>query len=172
MGRHNDRYFAYVASFGAFTCSSYSVPQATKNALGHFCLYSGGHEGSGLPAALPLPGGDGEETFEGEFIFGAVCNSTSLGGIMKLDPSRVQMDDGAFELLLLRMPKTAFDLQSLIAAISRMDYNGPGVIFRHVQQVTVTTDEDLPWSLDGEYAPAPPCRAAEPPRCHPLMLCR
>ena len=52
------------------------------------------------------------------------------------------------------MPKTAFDLQSLIAAISRMDYNGPGVIFRHVQQVTVTTDEDLPWSLDGEYAPS------------------
>ena len=51
------------------------------------------------------------------------------------------------------MPKTAFDLQSLIAAISRMDYNGPGVIFRHVQQVTVTTDEDLPWSLDGEYVP-------------------
>ena len=115
----------------------------------------------------------GEETFEGEFIFGAVCNSTSLGGIMKLDPSRVQMDDGAFELLLLRMPKTAIDLQSLIAAISRMDYNGPGVIFRHVQQVTVTTDEDLPWSLDGEYAPsAPRVELRNLPGAIPLMLCR
>ena len=92
---------------------------------------------------------------------------------MKLDPSRVQMDDGAFELLLLRMPKTAFDLQSLIAAISRMDYNGPGVIFRHVQQVTVTTDEDLPWSLDGEYAPsAPRVELRNLPGAIPLMLCR
>ena len=61
VGRHNDRYFAYVASFGAFTRSSYSVPQATKNAR----LYSGGHEGSGLPAALPLPGGDGRGDLRG-----------------------------------------------------------------------------------------------------------
>ena len=100
-------------------------------------------------------------------------HGTSLGGIMKLDPSRVQMDDGAFELLLLRMPKTAIDLQSLIAAISRMDYNGPGVIFRHVQQVTVTTDEDLPWSLDGEYAPsAPRVELRNLPGAIPLMLCR
>ncbi len=43
--------------------------------------------------------------FDGEFIFGAVCNSTSLGGLVKLDPKRVHMDDGMFELILLRMPK-------------------------------------------------------------------
>ena len=173
VGRHNDRYFAYVASFGAFTRSSYSVPQATKNALGHFAYILEGMKDLDSLRPYRCRVETGEETFEGEFIFGAVCNSTSLGGIMKLDPSRVQMDDGAFELLLLRMPKTAFDLQSLIAAISRMDYNGPGVIFRHVQQVTVTTDEDLPWSLDGEYAPsAPRVELRNLPGAIPLMLCR
>ena len=36
LGTHNDRYFSYVASFGAFTKASYSAPQETKNALGHF----------------------------------------------------------------------------------------------------------------------------------------
>ena len=173
VGRHNDRYFAYVASFGAFTRSSYSVPQATKNALGHFAYILEGMKDLDSLRPYRCRVETGEETFEGEFIFGAVCNSTSLGGIMKLDPSRVQMDDGAFELLLLRMPKTAIDLQSLIAAISRMDYNGPGVIFRHVQQVTVTTDEDLPWSLDGEYAPsAPRVELRNLPGAIPLMLCR
>lgn len=75
---------------------------------------------------------DGEH-FEGDFIFGAVCNSTSLGGLVKLDPKHVSMDDGTLELLLLRMPKTALDLQNLITAMTRMQYDYPGVIFRHVK---------------------------------------
>ena len=73
---------------------------------------------------------------------------------MKLDPSRVKMDDGLFELLLLRMPKTALDLQNLITAMTRMQYEYPGVIFRHVQHVTLTTQTHIPWSLDGEFAPS------------------
>ena len=156
IGRHNDRYFAYVASFGAFTRSSYSATQAAKNALGHFAYIL---EGLGdLDSLRPYRcavEADGEH-FEGEFIFGAVCNSTSLGGLVKLDPACVRMDDGMFELLLLRMPKSALDLQNLINVMTRMQYDYPGVILRHVRHVTVTTDEELPWSLDGEYCPSAP----------------
>ena len=156
IGRHNDRYFAYVASFGAFTRTSYSASQAAKNALGHLA-YS--LEGLGdLDSLRPYKcrvEADGE-VFEGNFIFGGVCNSTSLGGLVKLDPSRVKMDDGQFELLLLRMPKTPLDLQNLILALTRMQYDFPGVIFRHVSSVTLTTEDDIPWSLDGEYAPSMP----------------
>ena len=156
VGRHNDRYFAYVASFGAFTRSSYSATQAAKNALGHFAYIL---EGLGdLDSLRPYRcavEADGEH-FEGEFIFGAVCNSTSLGGLVKLDPACVRMDDGMFELLLLRMPKSALDLQNLINVMTRMQYDYPGVILRHVRHVTVTTDEELPWSLDGEYCPSAP----------------
>ena len=156
VGRHNDRYFAYVASFGAFTRSSYSVPQATKNALGHFAyILEGMKDLDSLRPYRCAVDADGER-FEGEFIFGAVCNSTSLGGLVKLDPSRVRMDDGKFELLLLRMPKTALDLQNLITAMTRMQYDYPGVILRHVRRVTLTTEENLPWSLDGEYCPSAP----------------
>ena len=110
-----------------------------------------------LPALLPerVVEADGE-VFEGDFIFGAVCNSTSLGGLVKLDESKVEMDDGKFELLLLRMPKTVMDLNSLIAGMTKMDYDQPGVIFRHVGRVTLTTEDDIPWSLDGEYAASCP----------------
>ena len=156
IGRHNDRYFAYVASFGAFTRSSYSASQAAKNALGHFAYIL---EGLGdLDSLRPYRcavEADGER-FEGEFIFGAVCNSTSLGGLVKLDASRVAMDDGAFELLLLRMPKTPLDLQNLITAMTRMQYDYPGVIFRHVKNVVLTTNQEISWSLDGEYAASAP----------------
>ena len=154
LGAHNDRYFSYVASFGAFTKASYSASQETKNALGHFAYILEGIKN--LDSLRPYNcriEADGE-TFEGDFIFGAVCNSTSLGGLVKLDPSRVKMDDGLFELLLLRMPKTALDLQNLITAMTRMQYEYPGVIFRHVQHVTLTTQAHIPWSLDGEFAPS------------------
>lgn len=156
IGRHNDRYFAYVASFGAFTRSSYSASQAAKNALGHFAyiLEGLGDLDSLRPYRCAIEA-DGER-FEGEFIFGAVCNSTSLGGLVKLDASRVAMDDGAFELLLLRMPKTPLDLQNLITAMTRMQYDYPGVIFRHVKNVVLTTDQEISWSLDGEYAASAP----------------
>lgn len=156
IGRHNDRYFAYVASFGAFTRSSYSASQAAKNALGHFAYIL---EGLGdLDSLRPYRcaiDADGEH-FKGDFIFGAVCNSTSLGGLVKLDPKHVSMDDGTFELLLLRMPKTALDLQNLITAMTRMQYDYPGVIFRHVKNVVLTTNENISWSLDGEYAASAP----------------
>ena len=73
---------------------------------GSLCVHSGGHQESGLPAALPLRGGGRQRSpSTGDFIFGAVCNSTSPGGLVKLDPKRVHMDDGMFELILLRMPK-------------------------------------------------------------------
>lgn len=156
IGRHNDRYFAYVASFGAFTRSSYSASQAAKNALGHFAYIL---EGLGdLDSLRPYRcaiDADGEH-FEGDFIFGAVCNSTSLGGLVKLDPKHVSMDDGTLELLLLRMPKTALDLQNLITAMTRMQYDYPCVIFRHVKNVVLTTNENISWSLDGEYAASAP----------------
>ena len=156
IGCFGERLFVYVASFGAFTKASYSASQETKNALGHFAYILEGIKN--LDSLRPYRCGveaDGE-SFDGDFIFGAVCNSTSLGGLVKLDPKRVHMDDGMFELILLRMPKTALDLQNLITALNRMDYDYPGVIFRHVRSVTVTTREDIPWSLDGEYAPSAP----------------
>ena len=157
IGSLNDRYFSYVASFGAFTKASYNAPQQAKNALGHFAyILEGLNDLNSLRPYAAHIEADGE-VLDGEFIFGAVCNSTSLGGLVKLDPSRVQMDDGLFELLLLRMPKTPLDLQNLISAMVEMKYDeAHGVIFRHVERVTLTTADDLPWSLDGEFCPSAP----------------
>ena len=146
-----------MASFGAFTKASYNAPQQAKNALGHFAyLLEGLNDLNSLRPYAAHIEADGE-VLDGEFIFGAVCNSTSLGGLVKLDPSRVQMDDGLLELLLLRMPKTPLDLQNLISGMVEMKYEESlGVLFRHVEQVTLTTAENLPWSLDGEFCPSAP----------------
>ena len=96
------------------------------------------------------------ENLDGDYLFGAVSNSTSIGGLMKLDPARVVLDDGRFELLLIPNPKTAVGLQNLIFALLNQDYTSGGVVFRHVSHLHLETDTELSWSLDGEYAPSVP----------------
>ena len=156
VGRHNERYFSYVASFGAFTRASYSAPQETKNALGHFAYILEGMKNLDSLRPYHCRVTADEETVEDDFIFGSVCNSTSLAGLVKLDPNRVRMDDGVFELVLLRMPRTVLDLTNLLVSLKQMQYDDPGIFFRHASHVTVETRDDIPWSLDGEYAPSAP----------------
>ena len=170
-GCWNQRRFLYVASFGAFTRTSYAAAQAAKNALGHFAyILEGMKDLNTLRACKVSITADGE-VLDGEYLFGAVCNSTSIGGLMKLDPQRVVLDDGLFELLLIPSPKNAAGLQSLVSALLNQDYDGQGLIFRHVSSVTVRTEEDLPWSLDGEYAPsAPLVEVRTMPQCLTMLL--
>ncbi|WP_295748633.1 diacylglycerol kinase family protein [uncultured Oscillibacter sp.] len=156
VGFWNGRSFLYVASFGAFTRSSYAAPQAAKNALGHFAYILEGMKDLNTLRPYQLRVTAGEERLDGEYLFGAVCNSTSIGGLMKLDPERVVLDDGLFEMLLVPSPKTAADLQSLVHALLNQEYDSQGLIFRHVSSIRLETEEDLPWSLDGEYAPSVP----------------
>ena len=156
VGQWNRRSFAYVASFGAFTRSSYAASQAAKNALGHFAyILEGMKDLSTLRPYRVRLNADGE-TLDGEFLFGAVCNSTSIGGLMKLDPERVVLDDGRFEMLLVRSPKTAADLQNLVMALLNQQYDSKGLVFRHVTSLRLETEEELPWSLDGEFASSEP----------------
>ncbi len=168
VGRWNERYFVYVASFGAFTRSSYTASQAAKNALGHFAYILEGMKdlNSLRPYRVKLTA-DGE-VLDGEYLFGAVCNSTSIGGLMKLGEERGGLDDGKFELLLIPNPRTPADLQNLAVALLNQQYDSEGLVFRHAASIHLETEEELPWSLDGEYAPSLPavdienrCRALE-----------
>lgn len=144
------RYFTYVASFGAFTKTSYTTPQSIKNALGHTAyVLSGIQELSqirSVPVKMELDG----ETVEGDFLFGAICNSTSLGGILSLDPRQVDMRDGLFEILLVRAPRDLSELAECIQAVQRQVYNCNMITFRSAKRVTVESDPQMAWTLDGE----------------------
>ena len=169
VGMWNERSFVYVASFGAFTRSSYSAPQSVKNALGHLAYILEGVKDLDTlrPYRIRLTA-DGE-VLDGEYLFGAVCNSTSIGGLMKLDSERVVLDDGKFEMLLIPNPKTPGDLQKLVMALLEQKYDREGLVFRYVSSIHLQTEEDLPWSLDGEYAPSQPEVTVEN-RCRALTM--
>lgn len=156
VGVFNEKNFVYVASFGAFTRTAYTVPQDIKNMFGHFAYLLEGVKDLETLCPYPMKITADGEVFEGEYLFGAVCNSTSIGGLMKLDPERVVLDDGKFEMLLVPSPKTAADLQNLVLALLNQQYDSQGLVFRHVSSLRLETEEELPWSLDGEYAPSVP----------------
>ena len=156
IGRWNERCFVYVASFGAFTQASYSAPQSAKNVLGHLAyLLEGVKDLNTLrPYRIRLTA-DGE-VLDGEYLFGAICNSTSIGGLMHLNADQVILDDGKFEMLLIPKPKSPAELPNLILNLLDQEYSYEGLVFRHVSTIHVETAENLPWSLDGEYAPSTP----------------
>ena len=156
VGRFNERHFVYVASFGAFTKTSYSVPQDVKNMFGHFAyILEGVRDLDTLrPYAIRLTA-DGEVFDDADgYLFGAISNSTSIAGMMKLSPEDVSFNDGMFELLLVRVPNSPAQLQALTWALLNQIYDdSQGLIFRHVRHVAAETAEDIPWTLDGEFLP-------------------
>ena len=153
IGLFEDRYFSYVASFGAFTRASYATPQNIKNLLGHTAyILSGISELSQIhPIHMKLTL-DQQEVVEDDFIFGAVSNSTSVGGILTLDPNQVDMADGKFELLLVRAPRKLGELPECILALQNQTYNCQMITFRSASHIRVEADPELVWTLDGERA--------------------
>lgn len=150
-GKFGGRYFSYVASFGAFTKASYSTPQNVKNLLGHVAyLLEGMQELSQIRKLHVKMILDGEEVLEDDYIFGAVCNSTSVGGIMTLDPSQVDLTDGKFEVLLIRAPKTLQEIPECLLAVQKQQYNSAMMTFRNASHIMVEADPEMPWTLDGE----------------------
>ena len=152
VGRFGDRYFSYVASFGAFTRVSYSTPQNMKNILGHLAYVLSGIQE--LPQIRSIPMGltlDGEE-IEGKFLFGAVSNSTSVGGLLTLNPRLVDLKDGKFEVILVRMPKDMVELATCITAIQNQTYDCAAITFRSVSSLEFRQDPPVDWTLDGERA--------------------
>lgn len=161
VGKFGDRYFTYVASFGAFTKASYETPQNIKNALGHIAyVLEGIQELSGIHAEHVRIEADGE-IFEDDYVFGAVCNSTSIGGMLTLSSDVVDMADGKFEILLIRAPKDIQEMGECIMALNKQKYDCKMITFRSASKIKVYGDAGMTWSLDGERAEGAECISIE-----------
>jgi YegS/Rv2252/BmrU family lipid kinase len=152
VGSFNGRDFTYVASFGVFTKASYATPQNVKNALGHTAYVLGGiQELSQLRNRVHLKIETEDQVVEDDFIFGAICNSTSVGGILTLDPKKVDLGDGLLEVLLVRYPKDFSEVTECIQAVQKQTYQCRMVTFFSAGKLSITADPDMPWTLDGEH---------------------
>ena len=150
VGRFGDRYFSYVASFGAFTRASYLTPQSIKNALGHTAyVLEGINELSQIRNEHVRMEIDGQ-VVEDDFLFGAISNSTSVGGILTLSADVVDLADGQLEILLVRAPRNLAEITECIQAVQSQKYSCSMITFQSARKVKVFADPNMPWTLDGE----------------------
>ena len=152
-GLFNTSYFSYVASFGAFTETSYSTPQNFKNALGDLAYILEGIKE--IPAFTPYTvcvEADGQ-IYKDSYIFGAVSNARSVGGILKISDSLVDLNDGVFEVMMIKMPKTLMDLSAIVTSLTSLNplkYDPSMFLFLQTKELKITFEQEMVWSLDGE----------------------
>lgn len=150
IGRFNGRYFVYTASCGIFTRTSYETPQNFKNILGHFAYILSGIKDLGNVKPLKLTFESEEKKISGSYIFAAICNSTSIGGIMTIDKEKVDFSDGVFELVLIKYPKDLIELGVLISKLQNQAYDDESVQLVPVSKLKISDSTNIDWSLDGE----------------------
>ncbi len=152
MGRFNGDSFVYVAAFGAFTNVSYDTPQPFKNLFGHLAYVLEGIGQLGNIHSYRMTVEHDGGTLEGDFIFGMVGNTRSVGGFQGWPAEEVKLDDGQFEAILVRPPKTPLELQAILKAVITQSPGEDGLVIGfHTSTLHITSQEEVAWTLDGEF---------------------
>lgn len=151
VGSFDDEYFVYIAAFGIFTEVSYETDQQMKNRMGHFAYV--------IEGALRLPQtksykmkivSDGKE-IEGDFLFGMITNSKSIGGMPNLTSKGTKLDDGLFEVTLIKRPKNPIELNRIMSSLLIEDLNKDMIYCFKTSDIYFESVDEVPWTIDGEF---------------------
>ncbi len=151
VGLFNDAVFTYIASFGSFSSVSYETPQAAKNLLGHTAYVLNGIGQVFKIKPIHMRWQCDELSGEGDYLFGGVSNTTSIGGIYKLPPSAVSLNDGMFELILVKNGEFNIDLVPKLIAKRFNEESGNRILILKGKHVSLDFDDPVPFTLDGEF---------------------
>lgn len=151
VGAFNDDVFVYIAAFGLFTEVSYETDQDIKNVLGHMAYLLEGVKRLSAIRSYPLKVTYGDEVVEDEFIFGMITNSVSVGGFKQITGKNVELDDGVFEVTLIRRPGNPMELNAVMAALLNRDINAECMLYFRTEKLTIESPQPIAWTLDGEY---------------------
>ena len=151
IGTFNDDYFVYVAAFGAFTEVSYATDQQLKNSMGYLAYVLQGAKESFDLKSYKMRFTSDVDVYEGEFIYGMVTNSKSVGGMKNVTGKNVELNDGYFEVTLIHTPKNALELAEIVGCLMSQEDTSNLIDTFKTQKLTVESEEEVSWTLDGEF---------------------
>lgn len=151
VGVFNDDVFAYIAAFGLFTEVTYETDQQIKNVLGHVAYLLEGVKRLATIKTYKLKVTAGEKVIEDEFLFGMITNSHSVGGFQRITGNNVELDDGEFEVTLIKMPQNPIELNRVMAALVDRDIDAECMYCFKASEVRIESEEEVAWTLDGEF---------------------
>ena len=152
IGKMNGRYFTYVAAFGLFTEVSYNTPQKMKNIFGHQAYVLESIKSLSNIKAYNLVITCDERVIKGCYIYGMVANSKSVGGFKGLTGKDVELDDGLFEVALVKKPENAIELQQIVAGVLNNKYESQMLERFKTDHIIIESEESMAWTIDGENA--------------------
>ena len=151
IGDFNSDTFVYVAAFGLFTEVSYKTSQQLKNIFGHVAYIMEGakhlHDILSYNMQVEYEG----HVFQDEFIYGMVTNSVSVGGFKGMTGTDVKLDDGVFEVTLIKKPRNPIELNEILACLTNMIDDSDLIYSFKTNEVKITAREQIAWTLDGEF---------------------
>ncbi len=160
VGRFNDDVFVYIAAFGLFTEVSYGTRQEMKNMLGHMAyLLEGVKHLQNIKSyhlKVTSVSENGETTvIEDNFVYGMVTNSYSVGGFKSIAGNvfkgKIALDDGLFEVTLIRTPRNPMELNSILAALAIQNIDTQYMYSFKSGRLVIESEEEIAWTLDGEF---------------------
>lgn len=151
IGRFNDRYFNYVAAFGAFSEVSYSTPQSSKNVMGHQAYILESLKSIPKIEGHAMTIRNGNHVISGSFIYGMITNARSVGGIKGICGQEISLNDGLLEVTLVREPMNPMDMQNIATGLFSKNEDNPMVERFKTDSLIIESEKSIPWSLDGEY---------------------
>lgn len=151
IGAFNEESFVYIAAFGLFTDVSYETKQDIKNVLGHMAYILEGMKRLPSVKSYKLRISYEDAVIEDEFIFGMVTNSISVGGFKRITGKYVELDDGVFEVTLIRKPTNPLELNLIIAALLNRNINNDYMYCFKTAEIAFEAPQEIPWTMDGEF---------------------
>ncbi|RYD02222.1 hypothetical protein N752_25765 [Desulforamulus aquiferis] len=150
IGKFNGRYFINIAAGGALTELTYEVPYKLKTIIGQLAYYLKGFEKLPHIKSSRVRIEFNDECFEGEIMLFLLANTNSVGGFERLAP-RAAIDDGLFDLLIIKKTDLVRFIHLAGEAIRGYHINDQYVIYAQAREVKVSVENNMPVNLDGEY---------------------
>lgn len=150
VGAFNNDFFVYIAAFGLFTDVSYETGQDMKNVLGHMAYLLEGMKRLSTIRSYPMKISCENQDIEGDFIFGMVTNSVSVGGFKRITGKNVMLDDGVFEVTLIRRPHNPIELNNIMVSLLNRDIDTDAMYCFTASRITFSSSAPVAWTLDGE----------------------
>lgn len=155
IGGFNKKKFVYIAAFGAFTDVSYMTPQEMKNTLGHPAYIIEAVKKLTSLRKYRIKVEIEDRVIEGDYMYGMITNSVSVGGFKGMTGKDIILDDGLFEMTLIKPPKNPIELQLILTSLIGMDVKCDNIETYKISKAVIETEEKIPWVLDGEYGGEP-----------------
>lgn len=150
IGAFNEDTFVYIAAFGLFTDVSYETGQDMKNVLGYMAYLLEGMKRLSSVHSFHMKVSWEDNEVEEDFIFGMITNSVSVGGFKNITGKNVKLDDGVFEVTLIKSPRNPVELNNIMLSLLNRNIDTDAMYCFRTAEIVLESAEPVAWTLDGE----------------------